>query len=103
MNIEETLKQRGNRYGDFMNHAIITQLIKGAMKTSPNWHNNLSEHHKEALEMIAHKIGRIINGDPDFHDSWHDIAGYATLVADIIHSKQKAHIPSHSFPERSTT
>lgn len=38
----------------------------------------------EALEMIAHKIGRIINGDPNYADSWHDIAGYAKLVADRL-------------------
>lgn len=30
--------------------------------------------------MIQHKIGRILNGDPAYADSWHDIAGYATLV-----------------------
>jgi hypothetical protein len=31
--------------------------------------------------MIAHKIGRIIAGDPDFRDHWDDLAGYATLIA----------------------
>jgi hypothetical protein len=36
--------------------------------------------------MIAHKIGRIINGDPDYIDSWDDIAGYAKLVADRLRS-----------------
>ena len=35
---------------------------------------------KEALEMLAHKTGRILNGDPYFHDSWHDIIGYTRLV-----------------------
>ena len=38
----------------------------------------------ECLEMIAHKIGRILNGDPNYGDSWRDIAGYATLVADRL-------------------
>lgn len=32
------------------------------------------------LEMIAHKIARILNGDPNYADNWHDIAGYATLI-----------------------
>jgi hypothetical protein len=36
------------------------------------------------LDMICHKIGRIINGDPDYADSWHDIAGYAQLVANRL-------------------
>jgi hypothetical protein len=30
--------------------------------------------------MIVHKIGRILNGDPNYDDSWADIAGYAQLV-----------------------
>ena len=37
---------------------------------------------KEALDMIAHKIGRICAGNPNFKDHWADIAGYAQLVAD---------------------
>jgi len=40
----------------------------------------MSASHREALEMIAHKIGRILNGDPNYADSWHDIAGYAKLA-----------------------
>jgi hypothetical protein len=38
----------------------------------------------EALEMICHKIARVLNGDPNHHDHWHDIAGYATLVANRL-------------------
>lgn len=38
----------------------------------------------ESLDMIAHKIGRIIAGDPNVEDHWRDIAGYATLVADRL-------------------
>ena len=33
----------------------------------------------EALEMIAHKIARILSGDADYADNWVDIAGYAQL------------------------
>ena len=39
---------------------------------------------KEALEVIQHKIARILNGNPEFHDSWHDIVGYARLAADRV-------------------
>lgn len=34
--------------------------------------------------MILHKIARIMNGDPDHIDHWHDIAGYATLIEWIL-------------------
>jgi len=81
--ITETLKERGSRYGDFKEHARITQNIKAAMRDSPNW-ATLSDDKKECLEMIAHKQGRILNGDPEYHDSYHDIIGYTTLVADQL-------------------
>lgn len=82
--ITETLKERGNRYGEFDEHARITQGIKRAMADSPNW-AELSDDKKEALEMVAHKIGRILNGDPEYADSWHDIIGYTKLVEDKLH------------------
>ena len=77
--ISATLKERQSTYGSFDDHAMITQNIKKAMVDSKNW-RLLSESKKECLEMVAHKIGRILNGDPDFHDSWHDIIGYVTLI-----------------------
>lgn len=77
--IDAVLEERGNRYGDFTFHAHITQNIKGAMVDSAQW-ENLSPAMKEALEMIAHKIGRILNGDPLYKDSWTDIIGYARLI-----------------------
>lgn len=82
-NIDETLAQRGAKYGAFTEHARITQNIKRAMADSPNW-DTIADPQKEALEMVAHKIGRILNGDPNFHDSWHDIVGYVTLVANEL-------------------
>ena len=81
--IERTLAERGGRYGSFIGHSKITQAIKAAMADSANW-DLLEVDQREALEMVAHKIGRILNGDPDFHDSWHDIVGYTKLVADRL-------------------
>lgn len=81
--IDTTLQERGSRYGDFCTHSHITQHLKDVMVRSPKW-GILSADKKEALDMIAHKIGRILNGDPEYHDSWHDIAGYAKLVADTL-------------------
>jgi len=82
MDIETTLAERGKRYGNFKDHARITQSIKVAMNNG-GW-DDLSPDKKEALEMIAHKIGRILAGDPEYHDNWHDISGYATLVANVL-------------------
>lgn len=83
MEIEKTLSERGARYGPFPGHAKISQDIKQAMQDTPNW-SQLEPDKKEALEMIAHKIARILNGDPNHHDSWHDIIGYTKLVFDQL-------------------
>ena len=34
--------------------------------------------------MVVHKIVHILNGDPDYTDSWHDIGGYVKLVEDRL-------------------
>jgi len=83
MEIKDILDARGKQYGDFKNHARITQNIKRAFLDSPQW-NTLSPEMKECLEMIAHKIGRILNGNPLYKDSWTDIIGYAKLIEEQL-------------------
>lgn len=77
--IQDILAERGERYGHFCDHADITQAIKRAMQRGRRW-ENLSNTQREALEMVAHKIGRILNGDPNYLDSWVDIEGYVRLA-----------------------
>lgn len=77
--IDNTLAQRGARYGEFTEHAEVTQEIKRAMGVGQNW-EYLPDDMRECLEMVAHKIGRILNGDPNYIDSWTDIIGYTRLV-----------------------
>lgn len=79
MAIEQTLEERGKRYGEFHEHARICQRIKEAMAMEKGW-ERLQPDMKQALEVIADKIARILNGDPYYVDNWHDISGYATLV-----------------------
>lgn len=81
--IDATLAERGSRYGDFTKHAAVTQSIKSALFDCRH-RESMPAYMVEALEMIAHKMGRIVNGDPFYHDSWHDIVGYAKLVADRL-------------------
>lgn len=95
--IEQTLEQRGKRYGKFRGHAEITQALKAVMRGDESkisgetltnlqakW-KSLNASQREALEMVAHKIGRILNGDPNYDDSWIDIEGYTHLVVDELH------------------
>lgn len=86
IDIQDVLKERGSRYGKFTTHAQITQEIKQIILKGPSV-PLMQADQVECLEMIAHKIGRILNGDPNYEDSWRDIAGYATLVADRLIGK----------------
>jgi hypothetical protein len=85
--IQATLAERGSRYGKFVDHAECTQALKRVMVD----HNvsRLDPDMIEALDMIAHKIGRILKGDPNYADSWHDIAGYASLVDQRLQGNTK--------------
>ena len=80
MKIEDTLETRETMYGSFFGVSCIAQDLKAVMRSTENW-AGLSPDQQESLEMIANKIARVLNGDPDFFDSWHDIAGYATLIS----------------------
>ena len=83
--LTDTLNERGSRYGVFIGHAEATQRLKQMIGSELGARNKvLDADQQEALDMICHKIGRIINGDPNYGDSWIDIAGYAQLVADRL-------------------
>lgn len=83
MSVEDTLKERGSRYGDFSVHAEIAQDVQDAMRRNPRW-GRLSSIQKQALTVIADKIARVISGDPNYADNWHDIQGYARLVEERL-------------------
>lgn len=91
--IDKTLDERGQRYGEFTGHAEVTQRLKRAMGRHPGW-RKLADDQREALEMTAHKIGRILNGDPDYIDSWHDIIGYIRLVEQRLEREQGEPTPA---------
>jgi len=91
LDLTATLEERGKRYGSFAEHAEATQQLKGVMsiylRRKPV--GFLAPDQQEALDMIAHKIGRIIVGDPDYVDNWHDIAGYAQLIANRLNEEER--------------
>lgn len=74
------LAARERTHGSYSVHANCTQLLKRVLRKFGNW-KRLSPTEREALEMIMHKVGRIMAGDPHYVDHWDDIAGYASLVA----------------------
>lgn len=95
--IDKTLDERGERYGEFTGHAEVTQRLKRTMGRHPGW-RKLADDQREALEMIAHKVGRILNGDPNYIDSWHDIIGYTRLVEQRLEREQTPETQSAQKP-----
>ena len=84
-NVRETLDERGQRYGSFKGHAEVSQKLKNVMYEELAKRNkDLSYSQYEAIEMIFHKLGRIVNGDANYIDSWRDIVGYTQLVVDEL-------------------
>jgi hypothetical protein len=88
--VDAILNTRATTYGSFEGVAEIAQELKALI------HERITDSHKvldadqiEAFDMIASKIARILNGDPNHLDSWIDIAGYATLVVDRLQGKAR--------------
>jgi hypothetical protein len=83
--VDDILNERDEIYGKFTGHASITQELKAVIRMQLEVRKKiLDDDQQEALDMICHKIGRIVNGDPTYSDPWIDIAGYAQLVADRL-------------------
>lgn len=86
--INDVLEERGTRYGVFGMQAQIAQslhlILDEGMRQTGKTKFSFAPDQLEAMNMIINKIARIYNGDNYYSDSWRDIAGYATLVADRL-------------------
>ena len=80
VDVEQVTEERGSQYGDFATQGQIAQTLKDYLREFEGW-DRLNAHQREAMDMILHKISRIVNGNPNHKDSWVDIAGYAHIVA----------------------
>ena len=84
--VRQTLNQRQEQYGSFEDVAMITEQMVDVMRKG--YYENLAYNQKMALYMICSKMARIVNGNPNHKDSWHDIAGYATLIDNELVSEK---------------
>ena len=86
--VDLTLDARAVEYGKFIEGAEVIQMLKRVVQNALNNRDKTLAHDQaESLDMILHKVGRIINGNPDVIDHWLDIAGYAQLVADRLNGR----------------
>lgn len=77
---QQLTAERGKVHGDFSDVAATAQTLKAVAKGSKNW-QSLSSTQREGVDMILHKVARILCGDPNHRDHWDDIAGYAHITS----------------------
>ncbi len=77
------LVEREKTHGSFAKNAEISQRLKLLFdEFGLNKPGDFQWIHREALDMIALKISRILSGQAKTKDHWDDIAGYAKLGAE---------------------
>jgi len=93
--LNETLKERGARYGAYISHANLVEevflVLEGKAghsdailnERAENWQKTPSAH-RHAIRMIIEKVCRAISGDHTYKDNWRDIQGYAKLIEDSL-------------------
>lgn len=71
------IPNRDQQHGGMEAVGRLAQIFKAHMRDGRNW-SDLTDGEAEALDMIAHKIARILSGaDPHDRQHWEDVAGYA--------------------------
>ena len=77
---DKILEERGSRYGDFDDIAEISQTLKDMwyMKANLDF-KEPTDTMNEAMEMVLHKLARMINGDRYYEDNIIDMQNYLEL------------------------
>lgn len=71
------IPNRDEKHGGLGQVGFTSQLLKEVIRQGQNY-SRLRPSEAEALDMIGHKIARILNGaDPHNREHWEDVAGYA--------------------------
>lgn len=86
--VGQILEERGNRYGTFESNAKTCQLLKNVLHSQDGWYR-LSYVQREAVEMMMHKISRLVNGDATYLDTVVDIAGYNQLMLEHMRDRNE--------------
>lgn len=87
--LNEVIQQRRGRYGPLIESGEVAMKLEDYLRSLPGW-ERLAYDQREALAMVMHKISRIMCGDPNYDDSWVDIAGYVQNVVNRLREEQQA-------------
>jgi len=99
VDINTVLDERGKTHGDFVAQATISQEIKDSLKTGAQYHRMTSAQ-REVVDMIAHKLSRLVSGNPDFDDHMVDIIGYANLYLRALKDDGMSGLGVHKWDSR---
>jgi hypothetical protein len=83
------LNERATTHGSFADNARNGQAMRDLFRANPSW-AGMHPIHKEALDMIACKVSRILSGQAEFLDHWYDVIGYATLARNTCYPTVQA-------------
>ena len=87
--ITKILNERQATHGDYLSKCVFIQTTKEAMRDgNGNWYR-LDSDMQESLDMVIHKISRILYGDPYHTDNRLDIAGYIMLVGNRLQIEEE--------------
>lgn len=91
--INAILTSHETDYGPFSTQGVVAQELKEVFHDNIGW-DHARPDQREALDLIANKLSRILNGNPDIIDHWIDIAGYALLIAQRLERDENEASPS---------
>lgn len=118
METTKLLDERNKTHGSFIVNSAVSQAIKlllrgelspeQLLETQEHFHKGYSTLgliHKEALDHVCGKLGRIYAGQPTFDDHWDDCSGYFKLPVKFNHgaveqtyfSTEERHINKHDI------
>lgn len=80
MSATALIQARSVTHGSFADNARNGQALREYFRASPYW-ASMPDEHREALDMIAGKLSRILSGQSTFADHWDDIGGYSALAS----------------------
>jgi len=86
------LAERGEQYGSYRSQAELSRAIRDLVLSHIKC--EIPAYMEESINMISHKIARVANGNTHNVDSWRDIAGYATLVANLLEEENNGAEPA---------
>ena len=92
MNADKLMEERKTTHGGYTEQSLVYHEIANSISaieqlTTPGM--------KQALQMIAVKLSRIVVGNCNTIDHWLDIAGYATRVVEELEIEENHSLEDH--------